>query len=59
MKDVKLVSTPLGSHFQLYKEQSPTIEATHAHMDRTPYAYIVYSHTYAMVCTIPDIAHIQ
>ncbi|KAE8674463.1 CC-NBS-LRR class disease resistance protein [Hibiscus syriacus] len=57
MQDVKPVSTPLGVHFRLSKEQSPNTEEERAHMVKVPYASAIGSLMYAMVCTRPDIAH--
>ncbi|KAE8684911.1 Actin-depolymerizing factor 1 [Hibiscus syriacus] len=57
MQDAKPVSTPLGVHFRLSKDQSPKTEEERAHMVKVPYASAIGSLMYAMVCTIPDIAH--
>ena len=38
MNEAKLVSTPLGSHFKLCKEQSPKAEEKRDHMSKVPYA---------------------
>ena len=57
MNEAKPVSTPLGSHFKLSKEQSPKIEEERDHMSKVPYALAIGSLMYAMVCTRPDIAH--
>ena len=57
MNEAKLVSTPLGSHFKLSKEQSPKTEEERDHMSKVPYASAIGSLMYAMVCTRPDIAH--
>ncbi|KAE8666201.1 Retrovirus-related Pol polyprotein from transposon TNT 1-94 [Hibiscus syriacus] len=57
MQDAKLVSTPLGVHFRLSKEQSPKKEEELAHMVKVSYASTIGSLMYAMVCTRPDIAH--
>ncbi|RVW74402.1 Retrovirus-related Pol polyprotein from transposon TNT 1-94 [Vitis vinifera] len=57
MNEAKLVSTPLGSHFKLSKEQSPKTEKEMDHMSKVPYALAIGSLMYAMVCTRPDIAH--
>ena len=51
------MSTPLGSHFKLSKEQSPKTEEEKNHMSKMPYASAIGSLMYAMVCTRPDIAH--
>ena len=57
MNEAKPVSTLLGSHFKLSKEQSPKIEEERDHMRKVPYASAIGSLMYAMVCTRPDIAH--
>ena len=57
MNEAKLVSTPLGSHFKLSKEQSPKTEEERDHMSKVPYASTIVSLMYAMVCTRPYIAH--
>nr|CAN80991.1 hypothetical protein VITISV_021529 [Vitis vinifera] len=57
MNEAKLVSTPLGSHFKLSKEQSPKTKEERDHMSKVPYASAIGSLMYAMVCTRPDIAH--
>ncbi|KAL5835739.1 hypothetical protein ACOSQ4_015236 [Xanthoceras sorbifolium] len=56
MQDAKPVSTPLGVHFRLSKEQSPKTEEERTHMAKVPYASAIGSLMYAMVCTRPDIA---
>ncbi|RVW15490.1 Retrovirus-related Pol polyprotein from transposon TNT 1-94 [Vitis vinifera] len=57
MNEAKPVSTPLGSHFKLSKEQSPKTEEERDHMSKVPYASAIGSLMYAMVCTRIDIAH--
>jgi hypothetical protein len=57
MDEAKLVSTPLGSHFRLTKDQSPKTDQEKAYMSKVPYASAIESLMYAMVCTRPDIAH--
>ena len=57
MNEAKPVSTPLGSHFKLSKEQSPKTEEERNHMSKVPYASAIGSLMYAMVCTRLDIAH--
>ncbi|KAL6323785.1 hypothetical protein AAG906_002253 [Vitis piasezkii] len=57
MNEAKPVSTPLGSHFKLSKEQSPKIEEERNHMSKVPYASAIGSLMYVMVCTRPDIAY--
>ncbi|RVW71082.1 Retrovirus-related Pol polyprotein from transposon TNT 1-94 [Vitis vinifera] len=51
MNEAKPVSTPLGSHFKLSKEQSPKTEEERDHMSKVPYASAIGSLMYAMVCT--------
>ncbi|RVW20272.1 Retrovirus-related Pol polyprotein from transposon TNT 1-94 [Vitis vinifera] len=57
MNEAKPVSTPLGSHFKLSKEQSPKTEEERDHMSKVPYASAIGNLMYAMVCTRLDIAH--
>ena len=57
VNDAKPRTTPLANHFKLLKEQSPKTAEEHEHMALVPYASAVGSLMYAMVCTIPDIAH--
>ncbi|KAE8664296.1 hypothetical protein F3Y22_tig00112801pilonHSYRG00056 [Hibiscus syriacus] len=57
MQNAKPVSTPLGVHFRLSKEQSPKTEEERTHMVKMSYASTIGSLMYAMFCTRPDIAH--
>ena len=57
MNEAKPVSTPLGSHFKLSKEQSPKTVEERDHISKVPYASTIGSLMYTMVCTRPDIAH--
>ena len=57
MNEAKLVSTPLGSHFNLSKERSSKTEEKRDHTSKVPYASAIGSLVYAMVGTRPDIAH--
>ena len=57
MNKAKPVSTPMGCHFKLSKEQSLKIEEGRDHMSNVSYALAIGSLMYAMVCTRPDIAH--
>ena len=57
MNEAKPVSTPLGSHFKLSKDQSPKIEEERDHMSKVPYASAIGSLMYVMVCTRPNITH--
>ncbi|KAE8705357.1 hypothetical protein F3Y22_tig00110429pilonHSYRG00830 [Hibiscus syriacus] len=56
MQDAKPVSTPLGVHFRLSKEQSTKTEEERAHMVKVLYASAIGSLIYVMVCIRPDIA---
>jgi len=58
MKKAKMVSTHLATHFKLSSKLSPSNEAEKLDMQRVPYASMVGSLMYAMVCTRPDIAHV-
>ena len=58
MNEAKLVSTPLGSHFRLSKEQSPKTKEEMDRISKVHYASAIGSLMYAMVCTRPDIAHV-
>ena len=57
MNEAKPMSTPLGSHFKLSKEQSPKTEEERDHMRKVPYASAIGNLMYVVVCTRPDIAH--
>ncbi|CAL1383494.1 unnamed protein product [Linum trigynum] len=57
MSKAKAVSTPLGGHFKLSVKHCPTSDEEKEAMKNVPYASIVGSLMYAMVCTRPDIAH--
>ena len=43
MNEAKPVSTPLGSHFKLSKEQSPKTEEERDHMSKVLYASVIDS----------------
>ena len=58
MNEAKPMSTPLGNHFKLSKEQSPKTEKERNHMSKVPYALVIGSLMYVMVCTRPNIAHV-
>ena len=57
MNETKPVSTLLGIHFKLSKEQSPKTEEERDHLSKVPYASAIGSLMYVMVCTRPNIAH--
>jgi len=58
MENVKVVSTPLATHFKLSVKQSRSNEVEKAYMSRVRYASAVGSLMNAMVCTRPYIAHV-
>ena len=58
MNEAKPVSTPLGSHFKLSKEQLLKTEEERDYTSKVPYASAISSLMYAMLCTRPDIAHV-
>jgi len=58
MENAKAVSTPLATHFKLSAKQSPYNETEKSDMQRFPYAFVMGSLMYAIVCTTPDIAHV-
>ena len=57
MNEAKPVSTLLGSHFKLSKEQSPKTEEERDYMSKVPYALAIGNLMYAMMCTRQYIAH--
>ena len=57
MQNEKPVSTPFASHFKLSKEMCPKTQEDMDYMSKVPYASVVGSLMYAMVCTRPNIAH--
>ena len=52
----KPVSTPLAPHFKLNASMSPKNDAEWEYMSKVPYASVVCSLIYAMMCTRPDIS---
>jgi len=57
LEDSKTRNTPLGSHLKFSKKQSLQTDEEKCYMSSVPYASTVGSLMYAMMCTIPDIAH--
>ena len=57
MDKAKPINCPLAGHFKLSSSQCPTSDEEKNEMQKTPYASVVGSLMYAMVCTRPDIAH--
>jgi ATP-binding cassette subfamily B (MDR/TAP) protein 1 len=56
MQDSKPISTPLLINFKLSSSISPSNEAERMEMSRVPYASVVGSLMFSMICTRPDIA---
>ncbi|KAL6324384.1 hypothetical protein AAG906_012988 [Vitis piasezkii] len=57
MNNVKTVSTPLGQHFRLSITQAPETHEEKRFMEMIPYASMVGSVMYTMVCSRPDLAY--
>lgn len=58
MENAKVVSTPLSSHVKLTKDMCPKTQEEEENISKVPYALVVGSLMYAMVCTRSDIAHV-
>ena len=56
MQDCKQISTPLPINFKLSSSMSPSNEVERMEMSRVPYASVVGSLMFFMICTRPDIA---
>nr|GEX62795.1 putative reverse transcriptase domain-containing protein [Tanacetum cinerariifolium] len=54
----KLVSVPLGAHFKVFLKDCPSSDCNVERMIKVPYANVVGSSMYLMVCTRPDIAYV-
>ena len=57
MSKAKTVCSPLASHLKLSYKQCPTSEKDMKETSKVPYASVVGSLMYVMVCTRPDITH--
>ena len=57
MQHSKSVSIPLGQHFKLSTDQAPKTDEERSEMQDIPYANIIGSIMYCMICTRPDLAH--
>ncbi|KAL6339330.1 hypothetical protein AAG906_028057 [Vitis piasezkii] len=57
MNNLKTMSTPLGKHFRLSITQAPETHEEKRFMERIPYASMVGSVMYTMVCSRPDLAY--
>ena len=58
MNNVNIVSTPLGQHFRLSITQAPETHKEKRFMERIPYASMVGSVMYTMVCSQSDLAYV-
>jgi len=54
--DTTSASTPLTYHFKLKITMSPITIEEHEYMSLIPYASVVCSLIYTMVCTIPNLS---
>ncbi|RVW98296.1 Retrovirus-related Pol polyprotein from transposon TNT 1-94 [Vitis vinifera] len=57
MDNAKPISTPLANHFRLSTNQCPKTDDEVKNMSKVPYASAMGCLMYAMVCTIPNLAH--
>ena len=57
MSQAKPVSTPLTQHFKMTIENSPKIKEEVKYMEEIPYASVVGSIMYAMVCSRSDLVY--
>nr|GFA54552.1 retrovirus-related Pol polyprotein from transposon TNT 1-94 [Tanacetum cinerariifolium] len=57
MDKAKVVSSPLTPNFKLTDKDCPSSKKNVKKMDRVPYASVVGSLMYVVVCTRPDLAH--
>jgi len=57
MQDSKPMKVPIPIGLRLSVEQCPKTQEEEEDMSRVPYASVVGSLMYAMVCTRPNIAH--
>ena len=57
MVEERPVTTPLAGHFKLFSKQCPQ-SPEEEEMSRVPYASMVGSLMYAIVCTRPDLTYV-
>ena len=57
MQDSKPMNVPITVGVKLFAEKCPKTQEEEEDMSHVPYASVVGSLMYAMVCTRPDIAH--
>lgn len=58
IQNAKARSMAMGTCFKVSKEHSPKMEGEWEYMKRVPYASIVWSLMYAMICTRLDIVYV-
>ena len=58
MVEERPVTTPLTGHFKLSSKQCPQLPVEEEEISRVPYANVVGSLMYVMVCTRPDLAYV-
>ena len=58
MNDCKHVSTPLAAHFKLSSYLCPDSMEDVEYMSHVPYANVIGSLMYAMICTRLDLAYV-
>ena len=59
MSKAKTVCSPLVGHLKLSSNQCPKSEKDMKEMSKVPYASVIGSLMYVMVCTRPIIAHVR
>lgn len=57
MENCKPVKTPLAAHFKLSNQDSPKTDLDREYVSKVPYANVVGSLMYLMVCSRPDIGY--
>jgi len=58
MNDYKPGSTPLAAHFKLSSDLCPYTKEDMEYMSHVPYANVIASLMYAMICIRPDLAYV-
>lgn len=58
MDDCKHVKTPLATHIKISSVDSPTTDSELRYMEKNPYANVVGSMMYLIVCSRPDISYL-
>ena len=58
MSNAKPIGSPLSCHFKLCSKQSPSSDEKKEKTQKVPYALVVESLIYEIVCTRSDIAYV-